>query len=48
MVEYDRAGLEKWGTDSWAIVKLDWNDSPEGTVLDWSIQPFRTIGSPSE
>ena len=48
VVEYDRAGLEKWGTDSWAIVKLDWNDSPEGTVLDWSIQPFRTIGSPSE
>jgi hypothetical protein len=49
LVEHDRAGLEKRGTDSWAIVKLDWDESPGGNVLDWSVKPFRqNIGAPGE
>lgn len=37
LVEYDRAGLERTGTDWWAIVKLDWSEAPGGTVLDWTL-----------
>jgi hypothetical protein len=39
LVEYDRAGLKETGTDHWAILKLDWDKAPGGTVLDWSIKP---------
>lgn len=39
LVEYDRLGLEKRGTDFWAILKLDWDRSPDGAVLDWDVPP---------
>ena len=41
LVEYDRLGLEKRGTDSWAILKLDWDRSPDGAVLDWDVPPIQ-------
>jgi hypothetical protein len=35
LVDYDRTGLEEVGFESWAIVKLEWDQA--SLVLDWTL-----------